>query len=205
MSRSLAGRRLVVATHNRGKLEEFARLLGPHGVETVSAGALGLPEPDETGDTFEANSAIKALAAARAADGPAMADDSGLEVDALDGRPGVWTADYATRPDGTRDFPWAMARLISELNERGVDPAGRTARFVSVLCLAWPDGTVEHWRGEVEGHIAPARRGTGGHGFDPVFVPEGHDRTFGEMGVEGKGALSHRARSFTAFAADRLG
>ena len=196
--------RLVVATHNAGKLAEFHGLLAPHGIEAVSAGDLELGEPEETGATFEENAAIKALAAARASGETALADDSGLCVDALGGRPGVHTADYATRPDGARDHRWAMERLIGELNGAGTDPERRTARFVAVLCLATPDGATRHWRGEVPGTIAPAPRGEGGHGYDPLFVPEGHERTFGEMSAGEKAGLSHRARAFAAFAADRL-
>ena len=202
----LKGQRLVVATHNAGKLAEFRALLAPYGVEVTSAGELGLSEPDETGTTFEANSAIKALAAARAANGPALGDDSGLCVDALGGRPGVRTADYATRPDGTRDFPWAMERLETELREKAQEGGheDRSARFVAVLTLAWPDGATEHWRGEVAGTLAWPPRGEEGHGYDPVFVPEGHDRRFGEMAPDEKAGLSHRARAFAKFAADRL-
>ena len=199
---SLKGQRLVIATHNAGKLAEFHGLLAPYGVEATSAGELGLPEPDETSDTFEANSAIKALAAAKAANGPALGDDSGLCVDALGGRPGVWTADYATREDGVRDFPWAMEMLETELRESG--HADRSARFVAVLTLAWPDGRTEHWRGEVPGTLAWPPRGERGHGYDPVFVPEGHTKRFGEMAPEEKAGLSHRARAFALFAADRL-
>ena len=201
----LKGTRLVVATHNAGKLDEFRHLFAPHGVDVTSAGELGLPEPDETGTTFEENAAVKALAAARASGETALADDSGLCVDALDGRPGVWTADYATRPDGRRDFPWAMERLEAELRERGLTaPGQRTARFVAVLCLATPDGRVAHWRGEVPGHLAWPPAGEQGHGYDPVFVPDGHDRSFGTMAPDEKAALSHRARAFAAFARDRL-
>ena len=198
-------KRLVIATHNAGKLAEFQGLLAPYGVTAASAGELGLAEPDETGASFEANAAIKALAAARASGQPALADDSGLCVDALGGRPGVRTADYATRPDGARDFPWAMTRLDAELRALGaVAPAQRAARFVAVLCLAMPDGQTAHWRGEVAGTIAHEPRGTGGHGYDPIFVPDGETRTFGEMGAEAKAGMSHRARAFAAFAADRL-
>ena len=196
--------RLVIATHNAGKLAEFHGLLAPHGVEAVSAGDLGLPEPDETGATFGENAAIKALAAARASGEPALADDSGLCVDALDGGPGVRTADYATKPDGTRDFPWAMAKLNDEMNAAGIAPERRTARFVAVLCLASPEGETAHWRGEVPGRLLWPPEGEQGHGYDPVFVPDGHDRSFGTMAPEQKAALSHRARAFRAFASDRL-
>ena len=201
--RVLKGMRLVIATHNVGKLAEFRDLLAPYGIETTSAGDLGLAEPDETGTTFEENSAIKALAAARASGSPALGDDSGLCVNALGGRPGVWTADYATRPDGARDFPWAMEKLEDELREG--EHADRSASFVAVLTLAWPDGLTEHWRGDVPGTLAWPPRGEQGHGYDPVFVPDGHTKRFGEMKPDEKAALSHRARAFTAFAADRLG
>ena len=197
--------RLVIATHNGGKLAEFRRLFAPYGVEVTSAGELELPEPDETGDTFEANSALKALAAARASGETALADDSGLCVDALGGRPGVHTADYATRADGTRDFPWAMRKLEDELRGRDLrEPSERTASFVAVLCLATPSGETEHWRGEVPGHLTWPPEGTEGHGYDPVFVPKGYDRPFGTMKPDEKAAMSHRARAFEAFAADRL-
>ena len=201
--RVLKGMRLVIATHNVGKLAEFRDLLAPYGIKTTSAGDLGLAEPDETGTTFEENSAIKALAVARASGSPALGDDSGLCVNALGGRPGVWTADYATRPDGARDFPWAMEKLEDELREG--EHADRSASFVAVLTLAWPDGLTEHWRGDVPGTLAWPPRGEQGHGYDPVFVPDGHTKRFGEMKPDEKAALSHRARAFTAFAADRLG
>ncbi len=205
---------IVVATHNDGKLREFAGLLGPFGIETKSAGSLGLPEPEETGTTFEENAAIKALAAARATGLPALSDDSGLCVDALGGQPGVYTANWAEKPDGTRDFGMAMQRTEVALHEVGaMTPDQRTGRFVAVLCLAWPDGETEFFRGEAEGHLVWPPRGTTGFGYDPVFQPAGHERTFGEMTAEekhgwtpGKGeALSHRARAFRKFAMARLG
>lgn len=211
---SLAGRRIVVASHNAGKLREFADLMAPFGVEARSAKEFGLPEPEETGTTFEENAYIKAFAAARATGLPAMSDDSGLCVDALDGAPGVYTADWATRPDGTRDFMMAMEKTERLLAEKGAtDPARRTGRFVAVLCLCEPDGTAEYFRGEAEGTLVWPPRGTDGFGYDPVFQPEGFDVTFGEMTAQQKHgwkpgqatALSHRARAFQKFARAKLG
>ena len=212
--RNLKGRTLVVASHNAGKLREFADLLGPFGIDAKSAKEFGLPEPDETGTTFEENAFIKAIAAASATGLPAMSDDSGLVVDALDGQPGVYTANWAEKADGTRDFMMAMEKTEKLLRERGVtDPAARTGRFVAVICLAWPDGEAEYFRGEAEGHLVWPPRGTSGFGYDPVFLPVGHTRTFGEMTAEEKhgwkpgqpDALSHRARAFQKFARARLG
>ncbi|MFN3546010.1 MAG: RdgB/HAM1 family non-canonical purine NTP pyrophosphatase [Mesorhizobium sp.] len=211
---SLAGRRIVVASHNAGKLREFADLMAPFGVEARSAKEFGLPEPEETGTTFEENAYIKAFAAARATGLPAMSDDSGLCVDALDGAPGVYTADWATRPDGTRDFMMAMEKTERLLAEKGAtDPARRTGRFVAVLCLCEPDGTAEYFRGEAEGTLVWPPRGTDGFGYDPVFQPKGFDVTFGEMTAQQKHgwkpgqatALSHRARAFQKFARAKLG
>jgi len=212
--RDLKGRTLVVASHNAGKLREFADLLGPFGIDAKSAKEFGLPEPDETGTTFEENAYIKAFAAASATGLPAMSDDSGLVVDALDGQPGVYTANWAEKADGARDFMMAMEKTEKLLQERGAtDPAARTGRFVAVICLAWPDGEAEYFRGEAEGHLVWPPRGTSGFGYDPVFLPVGHTRTFGEMAAEEKhgwkpgqpDALSHRARAFQKFARARLG
>lgn len=212
--RDLKGRTLVVASHNAGKLREFADLLGPFGIDAKSAKEFGLPEPDETGTTFEENAYIKAFAAASATGLPAMSDDSGLVVDALDGQPGVYTANWAENADGTRDFMMAMEKTEKLLQERGAtDPAARTGRFVAVICLAWLDGEAEYFRGEAEGHLVWPPRGTSGFGYDPVFLPVGHTRTFGEMAAEEKhgwkpgqpDALSHRARAFQKFARARLG
>ncbi len=214
MMRALTDKTLVLATHNDGKLREFAGLLAPFGVELRSAGALGLPEPDETGTTFEENAYIKAFAAARATNLPALSDDSGLCVDALGGQPGVYTANWAETPDGGRDFGVAMQRTEVALQEVGAtQPEQRTGRFVAVLCLAWPDGHAEYFRGEAEGRLVWPPRGDQGFGYDPVFQPEGHDRTFGEMTAEEKHgwkpgmatALSHRARAFQKFAGAMLG
>jgi XTP/dITP diphosphohydrolase len=210
MVRSLrAGEKLVVATHNAGKAHEFAALFTPYGVETVSAGSLGLAAPEETGTTFEENALIKARAAAEATGLPALSDDSGLVVDALDGAPGVYSADWAG-PGG--DFAVAMQAVEDGLRKVGAaTPAKRTARFVAVLCMAFPGGGHETFRGEVEGTLVWPPRGTNGFGYDPMFVPEGYDETFGEMPSDAKqgwshggGALSHRARAFAAFAAARL-
>jgi XTP/dITP diphosphohydrolase len=208
MVRSLqTGETLVVATHNAGKAREFAALFAPYGVATVSAGSLGLPSPDETGTTFEENALIKARAAADASRLPALSDDSGLVVDALDGAPGVWSADWAGP-----GFQVAMQAVEDGLRKAGASTeAERTARFVAVLCLAFPDGGHQTFRGEVDGTLVWPPRGTNGFGYDPMFVPEGYEQTFGEMPNDAKqgwshgdGALSHRARAFAAFAAARL-
>ncbi|RMF36250.1 MAG: RdgB/HAM1 family non-canonical purine NTP pyrophosphatase [Alphaproteobacteria bacterium] len=190
-------RRLLLATHNRGKIEEVEQLLGPQGVEIVSARDLGLPEPEETERSFEGNARVKAHAAARATGLPALADDSGLEVAALGGAPGVDTAGWAETPQG-RDFVMAMEKVHRLLEERGA-PRPRRARFVCVLCLAQPDGGDMLFRGEVEGQLVWPMRGRLGHGFDPVFQPDGHDLTFAEMAPEDKNRISHRARALAAF------
>lgn len=208
--RPLDTRRIVVASHNKGKLEEIAALIGPYGFEAKSAADYGLPEPAETGTTFEQNAYIKAFAAAAATGLPALSDDSGLEIDALDGQPGVYTADWAEKPDGSgRDFMMAMEKTEGLLREKGATrPAQRTGRFVSTLCLAWPDGHAEYFRGEVEGTLVWPPRGGKGHGYDPVFQPLGHTLTFGEMEADEKNGiaepLSHRALSFAKFAAAML-
>jgi XTP/dITP diphosphohydrolase len=199
--RILSGK-VVIATHNAGKLVEMRELLAPFGVEAVSAGELGLPEPDETGTMFSENAAIKAHAAAKAAGLPAFADDSGLCVDALDGAPGLFSARWAG-PD--KDFSGAMARIAAELDKRGA--TDRRAHFVSALVLAWPDGHTELFEGRVFGDLV-APRGNLGFGYDPMFRPEGMDRTFGEISSEEKhgvdwqsgNALSHRARAFVLLA-----
>ncbi len=202
MHRQITGR-LVIATHNPGKLAEMRELLAPHGIDAVSAGELGLPEPDETGDSFRANAAIKAKAAAEAAGLPAFADDSGLCVDALDGAPGIYSARWAGE---SKDFAAAMAQIERLLQERGADtPAKRKAHFVSALCVAWPDDHLEEVEARVDGTLVWPPRGTAGFGYDPCFLPDGHDRTFGEMssvekhGLPPRGmGLSHRARAFLA-------
>ena len=202
--RLLTGK-LVIATHNPGKLVDMRELLAPHGVEAVSAGELGLGEPDETGDTFHANARIKAVAAAKAAKLPAFADDSGLMVDALDGAPGIFSARWA---GPNKDFAVAMARIERLLQERGAtEPAQRKAHFVSALCVAWPDDHLEEVEARVDGTLVWPPRGTAGFGYDPAFLPDGHTRTFGEMtSIEKHGlpplglGLSHRARAFVKLA-----
>ena len=204
MHRRITGK-LVIATHNPGKLAELRELLAPYGVEAVSAGDLGLGEPEETGDTFQANARIKAQAAAAAAQLPAFADDSGLAVDALDGAPGIYSARWAGEG---KDFLAAMTQIERLLQERGAKtPDLRTAHFVSALCVAWPDGHLEEVEGRADGTLVWPPRGTAGFGYDPVFLPDGHGRTFGEMtSVEKHGlpplglGLSHRARAFMKLA-----
>lgn len=196
MTRRFSGDRLVVATHNQGKLEEFAALLAPLGITCLSAGELGLSEPEETEDTFLGNCRIKAHHAALASGLPALADDSGLTVDALDGAPGVYTADWAQTPQG-RDFGMAMEKTWALLEERGA-PLPRKAQFRCTLVLAWPDGHDEYVEGTCPGTLAWPRRGAEGHGYDPMFQPDGHDRTFAEMSAAQKNAISHRARAVAA-------
>ena len=207
--RRIAGR-LVIATHNPGKLREMRDLLLPYGIAAVSAGELGLPEPEETGKTFADNARIKACAAATAADLPAFADDSGLAVDALDGEPGIYSARWAG-PD--KDFRHAMQTVENELRARGaLAPERRKAHFVSALCVAWPDGHVEAFEAQVDGTLVWPPRGERGFGYDPMFLPDGHNRTFGEMTAEEKHGLpprgrglSHRARAFLKLAEACLG
>ncbi|MHB2267228.1 RdgB/HAM1 family non-canonical purine NTP pyrophosphatase [Aliihoeflea sp. PC F10.4] len=212
--RVLEDRKVVVASHNAGKLAEMSDLMAPFGFEAKSAAEYGLPEPEETGTTFEENAYIKANAAAIATGLPAISDDSGLMVDALGGDPGVYTADWATMADGTRDFAVAMERTNMLMEKAGATVSGkRQGRFVSVICVAWPDGHAEYFRGEVEGTLVWPPRGTSGFGYDPMFQPTGHERTFGEMEATEKHgwkpgqdeALSHRARAFQLFARDMLG
>ncbi|MDH3662237.1 MAG: non-canonical purine NTP pyrophosphatase [Alphaproteobacteria bacterium] len=194
MARRFDQPRLVLATHNAGKLAEIRALLAPLGVDVVSSGELGLAEPVEDGDSFAANAALKAMAAVEASGLPALADDSGLEVFGLDGQPGVVSARWAG-PD--RDFKQAMARVRRELAERFGDfqRADKRARFVAVLCLAWPDGHREFAEGEVVGQLVDPPRGSGGFGYDPMFQPEDRAETFAEMPASEKRTLSHRARA----------
>ena len=192
--RQFSGDRLLVATHNRGKLEEIADLLLPFGVTVVGAADMGLPEPEETGTTFVENARIKAHAAAQATGLPALSDDSGIEIDALDKAPGVYTADWAETETG-RDFVLAMTRAHDLLLASG-QPEPWTARFCCTLVLAWPDGHDEVFPGVMEGRFVWPMRGAEGHGYDPVFVPEGHDLTFGEMNRWEKNRISHRAKAF---------
>jgi XTP/dITP diphosphohydrolase len=202
--RQITGK-LVIATHNPGKLAEMRELLAPHGVEVISAGELGLAEPEETGETFEANARLKAIAAANTAQLPAFADDSGIVVDALGGAPGIFSARWA---GPAKDFSAAMAQIERLLQERGATVAEqRKAHFVSALCVAWPDGHLEEVEARSDGTLVWPPRGTAGFGYDPMFVPDGFDRTFGEMtSVEKHGlpplglGLSHRARAFVLLA-----
>jgi len=200
--RILSGK-VVIATHNQGKLREMRELLAPYGIDLVSAGELGLPEPDETGYMFSENAAIKAVAAAQASGLPALSDDSGICVDALDGAPGLFSANWA---GPGKDFKPAMARVLAELAKRGATtPAQRRAHFVSALVIAWPDGHQELFEGRVFGEVVDAPRGTGGFGYNPIFKPDGHEQTFAEMSSTVKSgdaeALSHRARAFAQLAA----
>lgn len=192
--RDLRGQKLVIASHNKGKVREIGALLQPYGVSVVSAGNLGFEEPEETEDTFAGNARIKAHFAAKASGLPALSDDSGIEVDALDGAPGVYTADWAETPDG-RDFVMAMTKVWELLEEKGAAEP-RTARFRCVLCLAWPDGEDSIFDGRVEGQVVWPMRGSQGFGFDPVFQPEGERETFGEMDSAKKHGMSHRADAF---------
>ena len=182
---------LIVASHNRGKVREIKALLGPHGIEPVSAGELGLPEPEETGVTFAANAELKARAAADAGKHPALADDSGLWVDALGGDPGIYSARWAG-PD--KDFKIAMARVERELKEKNAQDF--SAKFVCALSLAMPHGECQTFQGEVQGQLTFPPRGTLGFGYDPIFVPDGFAQTFGEIDPHIKNAMSHRARAF---------
>lgn len=204
MARRITGK-LIIATHNPGKLAEMRELLAPHGIEVVSAGELGLSEPDETGNDFRSNAEIKAVAAAQATKLPAFADDSGIVVDALDGAPGIYSARWA---GPSKNFAAAMAQIERLLQERGATtPDKRKAHFVSALCVAWPDGHIEEVEARVDGTLVWPPRGTAGFGYDPMFLPDGHTRTFGEMeSIEKHGlpplglGLSHRARAFVKLA-----
>jgi XTP/dITP diphosphohydrolase len=197
--------RLVIATHNPGKLREMRELLSPYGIDAVSAAELGLSEPEETGTSFRENARIKAVAAAKATTLPAFADDSGLAVDALGGAPGIHSARWA---GANKDFARAMQSIEDKLRERGVvTPDARKAHFVSALCVAWPDGHIEEFEARVDGALVWPPRGDAGFGYDPMFLPDGFDRTFGEMtsdekhGLPPRGlGLSHRARAFLKLA-----
>ncbi len=201
--RRFEGNALVVATHNLGKLEEIAALLGPYGITLTSNADYGLPEPAETEDSFAGNARLKAHAAARATGLPALADDSGMEVAGLGGSPGVHTADWAETGNG-RDFGQAMARVWGELEaSRAAEP--RLARFCCTLALAWPDGHDEVFAGAMAGRIVWPMRGTQGHGYDPIFQPDGYDMTFGEMDRWQKNRISHRADAFAKMVAGCFG
>ena len=197
------GTRLVVASHNPGKVREIRDLVGPHGLAVVSAGELGLPEPEETGATFAANAELKAVAAARGSGLPALSDDSGLEVEALGGAPGIYSARWAGEG---KDFGDAMRRVAEEVRNRdGWSEAGPRANFTCALCLAWPGGSTELFEGKVYGHLVWPPRGAKGFGYDPMFVADGERLTFGEMEPDAKHAISHRARAFALFARACLG
>ena len=213
--RKLEPGRLVIASHNEGKVREIAELLGPHGIEPVSAAALGLPEPDEIGATFIDNADLKARSAADLSGLPALADDSGLCVEALGDRPGIFSARWALAdphvpPEagpgevaGARDFGRAMRRVQDELEALGPE-ASRNAHFVCALALCWPDGHSEWFEGRVDGTLIWPPRGERGFGYDPMFVPAGHDISFGEMDPAAKHAISHRADAFRKLVAALL-
>tara|TARA_R110002096_G_scaffold24713_20_gene77818 strand:+ start:3885 stop:4493 length:609 start_codon:yes stop_codon:yes gene_type:complete len=192
--RKFTGDRLLVATHNQGKLEEITALLKGRGISVVSAETLGLPEPLETETTFIGNARIKAHAGAKASGLPTLSDDSGICIDALDGAPGVYTADWAETPNG-RDFVRAMERTWKALEDISA-PLPRRAQFCCTLVLAWPDGHDEVFEGVMPGQLVWPVRGTTGHGYDPIFQPEGFEVTFAEMSRHAKNATSHRARAF---------
>ena len=190
------GEKLVIATHNSGKLREIAELIEPLGIACVGAEELGLPEPEEIGNTFLDNADLKAREAADLSGLPALADDSGLAVDALHGLPGIFSARWAEDSDGSRDWVRAMERVWTRLEEAGPD-ASRDAHFACALSLAWPnDGQIEGFEGRVDGTLVWPPRGDKGFGYDPMFVPLGHEQTFGEMDPAEKHAISHRARAF---------
>lgn len=193
--RKLGPGKLVIASHNEGKVREIRALLEPFGVEPVSARELDLPEPEETGTSFFANAELKAMQAADLSGLPALADDSGLCVDALSGEPGVYTANWAETADGTRDWDFAMRKVEDALAAKGPD-AGRDAHFVCVLALAWPDGHCEWFEGRAEGTLAWPPRGKVGFGFDPMFVSRGETHTYAELDPEHKHRISHRADAF---------
>ncbi|MGE0849231.1 MAG: RdgB/HAM1 family non-canonical purine NTP pyrophosphatase [Hyphomicrobiaceae bacterium] len=197
------GTRLVVASHNTGKVREIYDLVAPYGLSVASAAELGLPEPEETGATFAANARLKAVAATQASGLPALADDSGIEVAALGGAPGIYSARWA---GPTKDFSVAMQAVADQVRGKGAwSEPGPRANFVAALCLAWPDGEADIFEGRVDGHLVWPPRGSKGFGYDPMFVPEGHAVTFGEMEPDAKHAISHRARAFQLFARACLG
>jgi len=198
--RKLRPGKLVIASHNEGKVREIRALLAPYGIEPVSAASLDIPEPEETGTTFAANAELKALFSADLSGLPALADDSGLCVEALGGDPGIFSARWAGE---NRDFGMAM-RLVEENLARADEKLGRDAHFVCALSLAWPDGHIETFEGRVDGHLVWPPRGTQGFGYDPIFQPHGHEQTFGEMEPEAKHAMSHRANAFARLVAALL-
>jgi XTP/dITP diphosphohydrolase len=193
------GTRLVVASHNPGKIREINDLIRPYGMSAVSAGELDISEPEETETTFAGNARLKALHSAKASGLPALSDDSGLEVEALGGAPGVYSARWA---GASKNFSYAMQRVEQELQEKFArDPDARRANFTAALCLAWPDGETEVFEGKVFGHLVWPPRGDKGFGYDPMFLPDGEELTFGEMEADAKHAISHRARAFALFVA----
>ena len=195
MTRKFTDTRILIATHNAGKLEEMGQLFAPYGVTVVGAAELNLPEPEETESTFVGNARIKAHAAAQATGLPALSDDSGIEVEALDNAPGVYTADWAETPKG-RDFIAAMTKTHDLLEKKNA-PHPRRARFCATLVLAWPDGHDEVFEGKVNGSLVWPMRGRQGHGYDPMFLPNGYEVTFAEMDADAKNAISHRADAFS--------
>ncbi len=200
MSPKFEGTSLLIATHNAGKLSEMREIFGALGVDVKGAADFDLPEPDETENTFVGNARIKALAACQATGLPALADDSGIEIEALDGAPGVYTADWAETPDG-RDFMMAMEKTHRLLEEQNA-PHPRKARFCSTLVMVWPDGNEAVFEGHVDGSLVWPPRGREGHGYDPIFMPEGYDITFGEMDWAEKNKISHRARAIEKMVKD---
>lgn len=208
MTRRIGSGSLVIATHNEGKLKEISALLEPHGVTCISAGSLGLPEPAETGTTFVQNALLKARAAAEASGIVSLADDSGLSVDALGGRPGVYTADWAERQwfEGSagRDWYMAMGKVEGMLQETGRE-VDRSCAFHCVLAIAWPDGETAIYEGAAPGSLTWPPRGTLGFGYDPVFVPKGREETFAELEPEEKHGISHRADAFAKLVAEQFG
>ncbi|WP_027245221.1 RdgB/HAM1 family non-canonical purine NTP pyrophosphatase [Leisingera daeponensis] len=197
MTRKLEGGKLLVATHNKGKLSEIAEILAPYGVTVIGAGEMNLPEPEETEDTFVGNARIKAHAAAKATGLPALSDDSGITIDALNGAPGVYTADWAETPDG-RDFKMAMTRANDELTAAGA-AAPRTAQFRCTLVVAWPDGHDEVFEGVMPGQLVWPIRGGHGFGYDPMFQPDGYEITCAEMDPAEKNKISHRGKALAQF------
>jgi len=199
MRKLVPGTRLVVASHNPGKIREINDLIRPYGMSAISAGELNISEPEETETTFAGNARLKALHSAKASGLPALSDDSGLEVEALGGDPGVYSARWA---GPSKDFNFAMQRVERELEEKlARDPDSRRANFTAALCLAWPDGETEVFEGKVFGHLVWPPRGEKGFGYDPMFLADGEELTFGEMEAEAKHAISHRARAFALFVA----
>ena len=197
MARKFTEKKLVIASHNPGKVYEINNLLSPFGVEVVSAGELGLPEPVEDGDTFSVNAELKARAAAKGADLPALADDSGLVVPVLDGDPGIYSARWAENPTGSnKDFDYAMNKVRQAIKTKGINPEGQNAYFTCSLSLCWPDHQVETLEGTVNGSLTFPPRGEKGFGYDPIFVPINYQLTFGEMNQNEKHRISHRADAF---------